>query len=193
MQLTVRRWLTFVDHKTEEAGHTADQPLRRVAAVAVLKNPAAGRFLDDLSPMIAASAAVGEQLARLAVEAMGGLPVESYGKGGVVGLQGEQEHANALLTTTFAEPLRAAIGGALAWIPSFTKLAVPGAAIDVPLAHKDALYVRSHYDGMTVTLPSDAPAPDEVALIICLANRGRLNARVGGIAASEISGQDGLR
>jgi hypothetical protein len=98
-----------------------------------------------------------------------------------------------MLTTVFAAPLREAVGGAAAWIPSFTKLAAPGSAIDVPLAHKDALYVRSHYDGVSITLPSDAPAADEVALIVCLANRGRLNARVGGLAAKDIVGKDGLR
>jgi hypothetical protein len=98
-----------------------------------------------------------------------------------------------MLTTTFATPLREALGGAVAWIPSFTKLAAPGASIDVPLAHKDALYVRSHYDGMTIPLPTDAPATDEVALIVCLASRGRLNARVGGLAAKDIVGKDGLR
>ena len=85
------------------------------------------------------------------------------------------------------------VGGAEAWIPSFTKLAAPGCLIDVPLAHKDALYVRSHYDGVSVTLPPDAPAADEVALIVCLANRGRLNARVGGLNARDIGGKDGLR
>ena len=98
-----------------------------------------------------------------------------------------------MLTTVFATPLRAAIGGAEAWIPSFTKLAAPGCLIDVPLAHKDALYVRSHYDGVSVTLPPDAPAANEVALIVCLANHGRLNARVGGLAANAIVGKDGLR
>jgi hypothetical protein len=127
------------------------------------------------------------------MEAMGSYKVESYGKGGVVGLGGELEHSNAMLTTTFATPLREAVGGAEAWIPSFTKLAAPGCAIDIPLAHKDALYVRSHYDGVSVTLPPDAPAADEVALIVCLANRGRLNARVGGLAAKDIVGKDGLR
>ena len=124
---------------------------------------------------------------------MASYPVQSYGKGGVVGLGGELEHANAMLTTSFAAPLRDAVGGALAWIPSFTKLAAPGSTIDVPLAHKDALYVRSHYDGVTVTLPPDAPSFDEVALIVCLANRGRLNARVGGLSAHEIKARDGLR
>src|SRR3954468_14239910 len=145
MKLDIRRLLCFTDHKEVEAGHRHDQPLRRVAAVAIVANPYAGRYVEDLSEAIAASVEVGAVLAKLAVETMGSYKVESYGKGGVVGLGGELEHANAMLTTTFAAPLRDAIGGAQAWIPSFTKLAVPGCAIDVPLAHKDALYVRSHY------------------------------------------------
>ena len=193
MKLDIRRLLCFTDHKEVEAGHRHDQPLRRVAAVAIVANPYAGRYVEDLSEAIAASVDVGAVLAKLAVEAMGSYKVESYGKGGVVGLGGELEHANAMLTTTFATPLREAVGGAEAWIPSFTKLAAPGCLIDVPLAHKDALYVRSHYDGVSVTLPPDAPAADEVALIVCLANRGRLNARVGGLNAKDIGGKDGLR
>lgn len=193
MKLDIRRLLCFTDHKEVEAGHRHDQPLRRVAAVAIVANPYAGRYVEDLSEAIAASVEVGAVLAKLAVEAMGSYKVESYGKGGVVGLGGELEHANAMLTTTFATPLREAVGGAEAWIPSFTKLAAPGCLIDVPLAHKDALYVRSHYDGVSVTLPPDAPTSDEVALIVCLANRGRLNARVGGLNAKDIGGKDGLR
>ncbi|MGM4932298.1 amino acid synthesis family protein [Tardiphaga sp. 619_E2_N8_5] len=193
MKLDIRRLLCFTDHKEVEAGHRHEQPLRRVAAVAIVANPYAGRYVEDLSEAIAASVDVGAVLAKLAVEAMGSYKVESYGKGGVVGLGGELEHANAMLTTTFATPLREAVGGAEAWIPSFTKLAAPGCLIDVPLAHKDALYVRSHYDGISVTLPPDAPATDEVALIVCLANRGRLNARVGGLNARDIGGKDGLR
>lgn len=193
MKLEIRRLLTQVDHKTFEAGKTADVPLRRVAVTAIIRNPWAGGYVEDLSDGIKASAEVGEVLSKLALDAMGGLPPESYGKGGVVGLNGEQEHANALLTTIFAEPLRLAVGGALAWIPSFTKLAAPGAIIDVPLAHKDALYVRSHYDGVTVAMPPDGPAADEVALIVVLANRGRINARVGGLKAAGIAVKDGLR
>lgn len=193
MKLDIRRLLCFTDHKEVEAGHRHDQPLRRVAAVAIVANPYTGRYVEDLSEAITASVEVGAVLAKLAVEAMGSYKVESYGKGGVVGLGGELEHANAMLTTTFATPLREAVGGAEAWIPSFTKLAAPGCLIDVPLAHKDALYVRSHYDGVSVTLPPDAPAADEVALIVCLANRGRLNARVGGLNAKDIGGKDGLR
>jgi hypothetical protein len=193
MKLDIRRLISLCDHKEVEAGKRHSQPLRHVAAIAILANPYAGRYVDDLKEAIDASVDVGRTLAKLAVELMGPHKVESYGKGGVVGLGGELEHANAMLTTTFAAPLRDAIGGAEAWIPSFTKLAVPGSPIDVPLAHKDALYVRSHYDGMTITLPSDAPAADEVALIVCLANRGRLNARIGGLAAKDIGGKDGLR
>lgn len=193
MKLEVRRLLTFCDHKHVEAGIRHNEPLRRVSAVAILANPYAGRYEEDLSEAILASEAVGRLLAEAAVAAMGPYKAVSYGKGGVVGLGGELEHANAMLTTTFATPLRDALGGAAAWIPSFTKLATPGASIDVPLAHKDALYVRSHYDGVTVPLPPDAPAADEIALIVCLANRGRLNARVGGLAAKDITGKDGLR
>jgi hypothetical protein len=193
MILDIRRTLTFCDHRQVEAGRRHGVPLRRVAAVAIVANPYAGGWVEDLSEAIAASAEVGHALAKLAVGLLGPFAAESYGKGGVVGLGGELEHANAMLTTSFATPLREAIGGGQAWIPSFTKLAAPGSSIDVPLAHKDALYVRTHYDGMTVALPSDAPAADEIALIVCLANRGRLNARVGGLAAADIVGKDGLR
>lgn len=193
MKLEIRRLLSFCDHKEVEAGRRHTVPLRKVAAVAIVANPYAGRYVEDLSEANAASVGVGRALSALAVGIMGPYKIESYGKGGVVGAGGELEHANALLTTTFAAPLREAVGGALAWIPSFTKVAAPGSAIDVPLAHKDALYVRSHYDGVTVTLPTDAPAADEIALIVCLANRGRLGARVGGLAAADISGHDGLR
>lgn len=192
MPLEIRRWLTLVDHKMVESGRAAAKPLRKVAVIAIVANPYTGRFVEDLSQSTRDSEAVGVELARLAVLAMGDMRAASYGKGGVAGLGGEQEHANAMLTTVFAEPLRAALGGAMAWIPSFTKLAGPGATIDVPLAHKDALYVRSHYDGVTVTLPPDAPAADEVALIVVLASGGRLNARVGGLNARDVIGQDGL-
>ena len=115
---------------------------------------------------------------------------ESYGKGAIVGLNGEQEHGVAMLTTVFGNVMRDAAGGGKAWISSMTKRAGPGAGIDIPLAHKDALYVRSHYDGIRMTLP-DAPLPDEIAIICAYANRGRLNSRVGGLA-KDIKGVDGL-
>jgi hypothetical protein len=158
----------------------------------VLKNPYAGQQVADLGPMIKASAAFGPKMAEQALDAMRPYRPASYGKGGVVGVAGEQEHINALVTSTFADPLRERLGGGVAWIASFTQLGGPGSSIDSPLAHKDALYVRSHYDGMTVTL-QDAPLPDEVVIIFCIANRGRIGARVGGLAATEVEGKDGLR
>jgi hypothetical protein len=194
MILELRRsFLMLEQQEVPKGSQDPGPPLRRLAMVGVVGNPYAGQgFVADLSASIAASEAIGRQLSAMAVAAMGPHAIESYGKGAVVGLGGEQEHANAMLTTIFAEPLRAAVGGGLAWLPSFTKRGPPGTVIDVPLAHKDALYVRSHYDGMTLMLP-DAPQADEVALIIVIANRGRIDARVGGLAAKDISRRDGLR
>jgi hypothetical protein len=191
VQIHIRSFHTFIEHRLVEAGRRADTPLRKVAAVAVIENPHAGRYAEDLKPLIEASAGLGRELAALAVRALEPYSAESYGKAAIVGTAGEQEHGNAVLTTTFADPLRKAIGGGKAWISSFTKRGAPGTVIDVPLAFKDALYVRSHYDGMTVMLP-DGPQPDEIAVIVCLANRGRLNARVGGLARDQAQGQDGL-
>lgn len=187
MQLRIRKWYSFVEH--EDDGNAA--PLRKVAVAAIVENPYASRQVADLTPMIDASVELGRQMGQRLVDAMGPYPVESYGKAGIAGLAGEQEHANALLTSTFAEPLRDAVKGGKAWIASFTKRAAPGVPIDVPLACKDALYVRSHYDGMTIAMP-DAPLPHEIAVIFCIANRGRINARVGGLKFEDMKGVDGL-
>lgn len=186
MDLTIRRTFTLINDKRIEAGHRAETPLRKVAVVYVLENPYIGRYVEDLSPLIEASEGLGRQMAETAMRALDGMPVQSYGKGGVVGLLGEQEHANALLTTTFANPIREAIGGAKAWISSMTKVAAPGAVIDVPMNCKDDVYVRSHYDGMSLLIP-DGPMPDEVAIIFCMGTGARLNARVGGLHYDEAS------
>jgi hypothetical protein len=189
--MEVRRILTFVDEARAEAGQSARVPLRKVAAVAVVKNPCAGRFVSDLSVLVTASAQIGRELAVLARDLLRPFAVESYGKGAVVGLAGEQEHGVAMLTTVFGDEMRAAAGGGKAWISSMTKRSGAPATIDIPLAHKDALYVRSHYDGISVALP-DAPLPDEIAVICAFANRERLNARVGGLSKDNIKGSDGL-
>jgi hypothetical protein len=185
MTLKIRRTFVITEQRYEEAARAADVPLHRVAAVAVVENPCAGRYVDDLAPLIKDSVQLGEEVGALALKAFGQHEIQSYGKGGIVGLDGEQEHANALLTTAFANPIRDLIGGGDAWISSFTKKAAPGALIDIPMNHRDEVYVRSHYDGMSIVLP-DAPMPDEVAVIFCLANRGRLNARVGGLTHEEV-------
>ncbi len=188
----IRKIMTIIEEIRSLPGMAvAPLPLRRVAVAAVISNPYAGRYVQDLSPLIAWSAELGHELGDLAVQALRGT-TESYGKGGIAGILGEQEHANALLTTTFAEGLRKAVAGGKAWIPSNTKIGPPGTAIDIPLAHKDALYVRSHYDTMEVCVP-DAPLPDEVVVFVVIASGGRLNARVGGIRADQIIGEDGLR
>jgi Amino acid synthesis len=185
VNIKVRRTYAITEERHEEAGRAAAHRLRRVAAVAVVENPYAGRYVDELKPMIDASVQLGRTMAELALSAFGQHEIQSYGKGGIVGVAGEQEHANALLTSTFANPIRAAIGGGDAWISSFTKKGGPGTIIDIPMNHKDDLWVRSHYDGMSVLVP-DAPMPDEIAVIFCVASGGRLNARVGGLTHEEV-------
>lgn len=185
MIITPRRLFTVSEERREEAGQVADPPLRRAAVVAVVQNPYAGRYVEDLKPMVEASVALGELMAERMRSVFDSKDIQSYGKGGLVGTDGEQEHANALLTTAFADPFRKLIGSADAWISSYTKVCAPGTPIDIPMNHKDEVYVRSHYDGMSLVLP-DAPMPDEVAVIFCIANRGRLNARVGGMTHEEV-------
>jgi hypothetical protein len=189
--MEIKRILTFFDEVRSEAGRRTEPPLRKAAAVAIVRNPFAGRYVEDLWPLTAASEAVGKEICAIAVALLAPHRPESYGKAAVIGLAGEQEHGNAMLTTTFGNVMREAAGGGKAWISSFTKRAAPGATIDIPFAHKDALYVRSHYDGISITL-HDAPLPDEIALICAFATRGRPNHRVGGLAAADVKGADGL-
>ncbi|MBN9407751.1 MAG: amino acid synthesis family protein [Burkholderiaceae bacterium] len=192
MQLKIKRTLTLVESQlVDHQGHEATPPLVKAAVVVVVDNPFAGRYVEDLSPYVKDSVRIGELMGRMAVEAMAGREVQSYGKGAIVGINGEQEHAAALLTSDFAAPIRRAIGGGKAWVSSYVKVAPPGTLIDVPMNHTNAIYVRSHYDGVTLTL-HESPAPDEIALIFCLASRGRLNARVGGLRAEDVKGEDGL-
>jgi hypothetical protein len=125
----------------------------------------------------------------MALQALGSFEAQSYGKGGLVGLHGEIEHAAALLSTTYANPLRDVIGGGKAWISSMVKMSSPGGQIDIPMNHRDEIYVRSHYDGMTVTM-QDTPMSDELAIIFCLASAGRIGARVGGLTHEEALKRD---
>ena len=192
MELKVRRWQAFIEDRLEEAGRPASEPLRKAAVVAYVANPYAGRYVEDLSSMIGASPALGALMSAKLREIYGHtLPIMGYGKAGVVGLAGEQEHANALLTTPAAEPLRAAIGGGKAWIASVTKIGGPGTVLDIPIAHKDALYVRAAYNAITLYL-ADGPMPDEIALAFAVTSGCRLNARVGGLAPQDVKGLDGL-
>jgi hypothetical protein len=175
-----------------EAGRKAVPPIRKVAVTAVCENPYAGVYAVDLSALVEGSVEIGRRVSGIAAGLMEPYKIESYGKGAIVGLNGEAEHAEAVLTTPYGDTLREAAGGGKAWICHMAKRAGPGSIIDIPLAHKDALTVRSHYDGMTIMIP-DAPLPDEIAIVCCFANRGRLNHRIGGHSVDKILGEDGLR
>jgi len=190
----VRKWFTHVeDVLANETGQLADgQVVRRIVIAAAIRNPYAGRFSQDLGDIIASSEELGREFGRRAVEAAAGTPLQSYGKAAVVGALGEYEHGNAFLTQVFADPVREAVGGGKAWVPSTGKVAAAGAVIDIPLAHKDALYVRSNYDTISIGF-GDAPRPDEVVIAFAFASRGRLHARLGGVAAENVRGEDGLR
>jgi hypothetical protein len=185
----VRKVFSQVEEVRSSAGASdAGGPLRRVAVCAVVKNPYAGQgYVEDLSALIEASGEIGTMLGKEAARLLED-PVESYGKAGLVGSAGEQEHVNAAVTSVFGNAFRDAIGGGEAWITSVTKPAAPGEIIDVPLAFKDEIWVRSHYDALAVRIP-DAPHPDEIVVIAAVANRGRLNARVGGMTVDEANGK----
>jgi hypothetical protein len=189
--ITIRKFVTVIEEAHSEAGIPADPPLRKVAVAAIFNNPYAGRYSEDLSELIAFNAPLGHKLAEQLTKAMG-QPIMSLGKGALIGINGEAIHGNACLLAEFANPIREAIGGGLAWIQSTTKRSAHGGTIDIPMAHKDALYVRANYDTITVHVP-DGPQPDELVVIIAAANRNYLNARLGGLQESQISVRDGLR
>jgi hypothetical protein len=187
----VRTWISAIEEIRHDGGDPVDPPLIKAAVGVVIRNPFAGQRVADLSPLTDPSAELGTELGRRAAALLGGRPVQSYGKGGVAGVAGEQEHVVACITTVFGDAFRAAVGGGKAWISSVTKSASAGATIDIPLAHKDALYVRSHYDGITLHAPG-APRPDELLIVVGVATGGRVHERSGGLKASEITG-GGLR
>jgi hypothetical protein len=189
--LTVRELYVHLQVVHSVAGAEDDGgPLRKVAACAVVANPYAGQgFVRDLSVLVDGSLALATMLGAEAMRALGE-PPESYGKAGLAGTNGEQEHVNAALTSVFGNAFRAAIGGGDAWITSATKVAATGTVIDVPLAYKDEVWVRSHYDAIEVRVPG-APLPDELVVIAAVANRGRINARLGGLTVAEAQARSG--
>ena len=187
----IRKWVSYVEEIRHEGGLPAAEPLIKAAVGMVIANPFAGRYVTDLSDLTSPSAGWGTELGERAVALLQGRPAVSYGKGGIAGLAGEQEHVVACVTTVFGDALRAVLGGGAAWISSATKTGSAGTALDVPLAHKDALYVRSHYDAVTISCP-DGPRPDELLIVVGVATGGRVHERSGGLAADAIRG-DGLR
>lgn len=190
----IRKIWTFLEETHAEGAKRLPAPTRKAAAAAVFQNPYAGGYQDDLSLLYQWSEELGELLTRKAVAALGIEPgrVESYGKGAIAGEKGELEHCAALMHPALGKPMRANVGGGKALIPSAKKLGYPGAALDVPLGHKDAAFVRSHFDAMEIRIP-DAPRADELVLIVAVTDSGRPLARIGGLKKEEIKGEDGLR
>lgn len=189
----IRKWFSQIQETLAgETGAPADgEPIVKYLIAACIHNPYSGRYEQDLGAWIDASPELGREIGRRLQALSGGAAIESYGKAILVGIDGEYEHGNALLTNPAANPVRDAVGGGKSWVPSTGKRGVPGTILDIPLAHKDALYVRSHYDTMSVSF-DDSPNRDEVIVCWAFATRGRLNARLGGLKASEVKGEDGL-
>ena len=192
--MRIRKLLTIVEETHEEAGRIIARPTRKAAAVAVIANPFAGRYVEDVSELIGVGEALGGMLAERAVAALGIAPgaAESYGKAAIVGEDGELEHAAAILHPRLGGPMRKAVEKGAALIPSAKKRGGPGATIDVPLGHKDAAFVRSHFDAMEVRV-SDAPRRNEIVVVVVVTDSGRPLPRIGGLAVGEIVGTDGLR
>src|SRR5271165_4321849 len=194
MKAKIRKLVTVVEETRVEMDRAVEPPTRRAAAVAVIENPFAGRYVEDLSPLIDIGEELGELLATRAVAALGieGTSVESYGKAAAVGENGELEHAAAVLHPKLGAPVRKVLGKGAALIPSSKKRGGLGVALDVPLGHKDAAFVRSHFDAMEVRV-ADAPRANEILVAVVVTNGGRPLPRIGGLKASEIKGEDGLR
>ncbi len=192
--MEIRKLITVVEETLQEGGKQLPKGTRKAAAVAVIKNPFAGKYQEDLSELMD----IGEQLgALLAVKAMQALAIEpsqaqSYGKAAIVGEAGELEHAAAILHPQLGKPFREVLGGGKAIIPSSNKMGGIGTQIDVPLHYKDAAFVRTHYDAMEVRV-NDAPRADEILVALVVTDAGRPLARIGGLQKHEIKGEDGLR
>ena len=194
MKADIRKTMVLVEDTRKEMGRAIDPPTRRAVAIAVIANPFAGSYVEDLEPLMEIGAELGGYLGDRAVAVLGIEPsaAESYGKAAVVGERGELEHAAAILHPRLGAPLRKAVEKGAALVPSSKKRGGPGTPLDVPLGHKDAAYVRSHFDGIEVRIP-DAPAADEILVAVAVTDSGRPLPRVGGLTVDEAVGEDGLR
>jgi hypothetical protein len=190
----IRKLIVTVDETRIEMGRPITPPTRRALAVAVIANPYAGRYADDLDELVAIGEELGALLGARCVQALGILPAqaESYGKAAIVGEGGEIEHAAAILHPKLGAPLRKAVGQGAALVPSAKKIDGLGTPIDVPLGHKDAAFVRSHFDAIEARV-NDAPRAGEILIAVAVTDSGRPLPRVGGLQKHEVKGEDGLR
>lgn len=191
--ILLRKRVIVVEEIFHEGGPIAVTPLQRGAILAVIQNPFAGRYVEDIAEFMDDLKPLGLSMASQLVAALGGDPtiIEGYGKGAIVGAAGELEHG-ALWHMPGGYAMREILGGAKAIVPSTKKVGGPGTRLDIPVTHINASYVRSHFDAMEVGIP-DAPRADEIVLALVMTTGSRVHARVGGLAASEIKGEDGLR
>ena len=194
MSARIRKIVVQVDETRIEMGQTIDPPTRRALAMAVIDNPCAGRYVEKLDELFAIGEELGGVLGKRCVEALGIAPgaAQSYGKAAIVGEAGELEHAAAILHPKLGAPLRKAVEKGAALVPSAKKRGGLGTAIDVPLGHKDAAFVRSHFDAMEARV-ADAPRANEIVVAVVVTDSGRPLPRIGGLQVSEIKGEDGLR
>lgn len=194
MSAAIRKIVTVVEEVRRDAGQDVAPATRRAAAIAVIRNPFALQFQPDLTELMDIGAELGGLLGDKAVAALGITPAEtqSYGKAALVGEGGELEHAAAILHPKLGAPLRRAVGQGAALVASSKKQGTMGTVLDVPIGHKDAAYVRSHFDGMEVRIP-DAPRANEIMVAVVVTDSGRPLPRVGGLTHDEVEGKDGLR
>jgi hypothetical protein len=194
MKAEIRKLIVQVEETHQEGGESVSPPTRRAVAIAVIGNPYAGKFSQNLDRLIEIGEELGGLLGQRCVEALGIEPHEaqSYGKAAIVGEDGELEHAAAILHPKLGAPLRQAVSRGAALVPSAKKRGTLGTAIDIPLGHKDAAFVRSHFDAIEARV-ADAPRAREIVVAVAVTDSGRPHARIGGLQASEMIGQDGLR
>ena len=194
MRARIRKIITFVEETYTEMGRLVKPATRRAAAAAVIENPFAGKYVEDLTELTEIGEELGSLLTERAVAALGipGPAVESYGKAAAIGENGELEHAAAILHPKLGTPVRKVLGKGAALIPSSKKRGGPGVSLDIPLGHKDAAFVRSHFDGMEIRI-NDAPRAGEILVAIAITDSGRPLPRVGGLTKEQIKGEDGLR
>lgn len=194
MPARIRKVVVLVEETRLEIGRSVEPPTRKALAMAVVHNPCAGRYVENLDELVAIGEELGGLLGERCVAALGIAPgqAHSYGKAAIVGEAGEIEHAAAILHPKLGAPLRKALGKGAALVPSAKKRGTLGTAIDVPLGHKDAAFVRSHFDAVEARI-GDAPRADEIVVAVAVTDSGRPLARVGGLQVDEIKGEDGLR
>jgi len=191
--IELRKIVTVIEEIRHEFGPAPTRPRLRAAVLAVIRNPFSGRYVAEVEPMMKELNPLGLEMSKRLIDALGGDPkaIEAYGKGSIVGEAGELEHG-ALWHVPGGYAMRELLGGAKAIVPSTKKVGGLGTRIDIPIHHKDAAYVRSHFDAMEVGVP-DAPRAHEIVFVLARTTGPRVHARMGGLRVEDIKVGDGQR